>query len=217
MNLVLFGPPGAGKGTQAKVLAERHGVPHISTGDIFRAALRQGTPLGLDAKRFMDAGQLVPDAVVCGMVRERLRGPDAERGYVLDGFPRTIAQAVAFDEMLSADGSSIGKVISVEVADEELVRRLTGRRSCPVCGAAYHVESAPPKVAGACDACGSALVQREDDSEGVVRKRLEVYNAQTRPVAAYYQDRGVLQRIDGSGSIPDVLDRIEKALEDGGR
>jgi len=182
MKLILLGPPGAGKGTQAKLLAERLEIPQIATGDILRAAVKQGTPMGLKAKGFMDAGSLVPDEVVVGIVRERLQQVDCARGFILDGFPRTVAQAEALKEMLASLGKNLNAVISLEVDNEALVRRLTGRRTCQECGRGFHVDFDPPKTDGTCDACGGELYQRDDDREETIRRRLEVYTDQTQPL-----------------------------------
>ncbi len=215
---MLLGPPGAGKGTQAAYLAERYGVRHISTGDILREAKAAGTPLGLLAKGYMDRGELVPDEVVIGLVKERLAQPDIrERGFLLDGFPRTVAQAEALDRLLEELGMPLEAVLNLRVDPELLARRLTLRRSCPACGAVYHLENRPPKVEGVCDICGGALVQRPDDAEETVRNRLAVYSRQTEPLIAYYTGRGLLVEIDGEQPIEAVRQAIVEVLEPAGR
>ncbi len=208
MNLILMGPPGAGKGTQADGIVKEFSVPHISTGDMFRAAVSEGTALGLKAKGFMDAGQLVPDDVTIGIVQERLSKPDCQKGFLLDGFPRTLAQAEALETMLGKLGRPIDLVINIEVPLEDLVARLTGRYICRQCAAPYHVIFNPPQVAGRCDQCGGELYQRVDDSEATARKRLDVYLAQTAPLVEFYDQRGLLEPIDGSKS----MDEVEQAI-----
>lgn len=208
MNLILMGPPGAGKGTQADGIVKEFSVPHISTGDMFRAAVGEGTALGLKAKGFMDAGQLVPDDVTIGIVQERLSKPDCQKGFLLDGFPRTLAQAEALETMLGKLGRPIDLVINIEVPLEDLVARLTGRYICRQCAAPYHVIFNPPQVAGRCDQCGGELYQRADDSEATARKRLDVYLAQTAPLVEFYDQRGLLEPIDGSKS----MDEVERAI-----
>lgn len=193
MNLVLLGPPGSGKGTQAAQLSKDLGIAHISTGDILRESVRKGTELGLKAQACMKSGQLVPDDVIVGIVRERLQKPDCGKGFLLDGFPRTIPQAESLDRVTHLDA-----VISLEVTNEECVERLSGRRSCPNCGATYHVAFSPPKSAGKCDRCGTALIQREDDKPDTILKRLQVYERQTEPLIQYYQGSGQLVRVNGS-------------------
>lgn len=212
MRVILLGPPGAGKGTQAQRLTQTLGIPQVSTGDILRAAVAAGTPLGREAKATMDQGALVPDGVVIGIIRERLAAPDCARGYILDGFPRTAAQAEALGETLQALGTPLTAVFSITVGPEELVRRLSGRRTCGNCGAAYHLETAPPRRAGLCDRCGGALLQREDDREETIRKRLAVYREQTAPLVAYYRGRGLLREVDGRGDIDDVFARVCRLL-----
>jgi len=213
MKLILLGPPGAGKGTQAKMLTDRYGIPQISTGDILRAAVKEGTPMGVKAKSFMDAGALVPDEVVVGIVRERLQKADCAPGFILDGFPRTVAQADALKENLRALGKDLDAVISLEVDIEALVERLTGRRTCKECGRGYHVKFDPPKAAGVCDACGGVLFQRDDDREETIRKRLDVYHEQTSPLVAYYKNDGLLTAIDGMLEIDAVQRQILSALQ----
>ncbi len=212
MRVILLGPPGAGKGTQAQRLTQKLGIPQVSTGDILRAAVAAGTGLGREAKGYMDQGALVPDSVVIGIIRERLAAPDCARGYILDGFPRTAAQAEALGEMLQALGTPLTAVLSLTVDPEELVRRLGGRRTCGSCGAAYHLETAPPRRAGLCDRCGGGLLQRDDDREETIRKRLAVYREQTAPLVAYYRGRGLLREVDGRGDIDAIFTRICRLL-----
>lgn len=212
MKLILLGPPGAGKGTQAKMLTEQYRIPQISTGDILRAAVKEGTPMGVKAKGYMDAGGLVPDEVVVGIVRERLQQPDCQNGFILDGFPRTVAQADALKDTLADLDKNLDAVISLEVDPEALVERLTGRRTCRDCGRGFHVTFDPPAVAGKCDACQGELIQRDDDKEETIRKRLEVYRAQTEPLVAYYQSAGLLSAIDGMQDIQVVKNKILAVL-----
>jgi adenylate kinase len=212
MNIILLGPPGAGKGTQAKMLIDKYRMPQISTGDILRAAVKEGTPLGKEAKSFMDKGQLVPDSVVIGIVEERIQQPDCQRGYMLDGFPRTVPQAEALDEMLRKRKSKIDHVVSVEVARDELVKRLTGRRTCRECGEGFHIHSKPPKKAEKCDKCGGELYQRDDDNEKTVTARLQVYEKQTFPLIEYYKKQGKLKPVDGLGEMKTIFERITKVL-----
>jgi len=211
MRLVFLGPPGAGKGTQARALAREWGVAHVATGDMLREALAAGTRLGLEAKRYMERGALVPDDVIIGLMRERLAGPDAARGFIVDGFPRTIAQAEALAGLLKDAGQALDRVIYFEVSERELLRRLTGRRICRRCQTAYHLVSAPPRTPGVCDACGGELYQREDDREATVRNRLEVYARQTAPLLAYYSQRGLLTTVAGEGSIEAIRSAIRAA------
>ncbi|MGH7352401.1 MAG: adenylate kinase [Candidatus Methylomirabilales bacterium] len=213
MQAILLGPPGAGKGTQAKMLTERYGVPQVSTGDILRAAVAAGTPLGKEAKTYMDRGALVPDEVVIGIVRDRLGEPDCRKGYLLDGFPRTVAQAEALTRMLKKLGAPLPRVVSLEVGEEELVRRLSGRRTCQACGEPFHVEFHAPRVEGICDKCGGRLIQREDDKEETIRHRLQVYRKQTEPLIGYYQNQGLLKTVNGLGEAGEVLARVSRALE----
>jgi adenylate kinase len=212
MNIILLGPPGAGKGTQAKMLIDKYRMPQISTGDILRAAVKEGTPLGKEAKSYMDKGQLVPDSVVIGIVEDRIQQPDCRNGYMLDGFPRTVPQAEALDEMLRKRKAKIDHVVSVEVARDELVKRLTGRRTCRECGAGFHVHFDPPKKAGTCDKCGGELYQRDDDNEKTVTARLQVYESQTLPLIEYYKKQGKLRPVDGVGEMKTIFERISKVL-----
>jgi adenylate kinase len=211
VRLVFLGPPGAGKGTQARDLAREWGVPQIATGEMLREAVAAGTPLGRQAKRIMEEGALVPDDVIVGLIAERLRQPDAAGGFIFDGFPRTLGQAEALDRLLKDLGQTLDAVLYFEVAERELLRRLTGRRLCRQCQTAFHLASAPPKHAGACDRCGGELYQREDDSETTVRKRLQVYDRQTSPLLDYYRDRGLLTSIPAEGAIGTVRDAIRRA------
>ncbi|QNO14770.1 adenylate kinase [Alkalicella caledoniensis] len=212
MRLILLGPPGAGKGTQAVKIAESYRIPHISTGDIFRKALKEETPLGMKAKEYMDKGQLVPDDIVIGIVQERLQLTDCQDGFLLDGFPRTTDQAKALDGFLKDNGYPIDRCINIEVPFEELIARLTGRRVCKTCGATYHVMFNASSKDGACDACGGELYQRADDNEGTAKERLTVYNNQTAPLIEYYTNQGTLVTIDGLQSIDKVFNDIEDAL-----
>ena len=213
MRLILLGPPGAGKGTQAKMLVERLGIPQISTGDMLRAAVKAGSPLGTEAKRYMDRGALVPDQVINGLVRERVQQPDTTRGYILDGYPRTLAQAESLRETLLGLGLAVDHVVSLEVPTDELVERLAGRRTCLTCGAMYHARFSPSRVDGRCDICGGATVQRDDDREDTVRHRLGVYADQTEPLIRFYEKLGLLRRVSGTGSIADIFQRITRALD----
>lgn len=212
MRLVLLGAPGAGKGTQAKKLIEEYKIPQISTGDILRQSVANGTPLGKEAKSFMDKGELVPDSVVLGLVEERLKQGDTGKGYILDGFPRNTAQAKALDTILKNLGKPLTAAVSVDVPMEDLMKRLTGRRTCKSCGQMYNVYFNPPKKEGACDKCGGELYQRDDDKEATIRKRLEVYEAQTAPLADYYSGKGILKSVNGTGSIDDIFNKLTKAI-----
>jgi len=210
MNLILLGGPGAGKGTQAKKLIDKYHTPQISTGDILRAAVKEGTDMGRKAKEYMDAGKLVPDEVVIGIIKDRLKQPDAKKGFILDGFPRTVPQAEALDQVLSDLGSKIDHVVSIDVDEEALVERLTGRRTCKdsACGQMFHVEFTPPKKAGVCDKCGGELYQRDDDNETTVRSRLATYNQATKPLIDYYSRKGQVRPIKGVGGIDDIFNQI---------
>ncbi|MCL2152708.1 MAG: adenylate kinase [Oscillospiraceae bacterium] len=208
MRLILLGPPGAGKGTQAEELVKRLGVPQISTGDILRGAVKQGTPVGLKAKLYMDAGDLVPDDVIIGVVKERLMSPDCGNGYIFDGMPRTINQAEALDEQ----GVVIDAALSIEVPDEEILRRLGGRRTCPECGAVYHVVTKPPLAPGICDACGAALITRKDDDPDTISNRLMTYHKETEPLKAYYKSQGKLITVNGVGSVGETVAATLDAL-----
>ncbi|WP_066189264.1 MULTISPECIES: adenylate kinase [Gracilibacillus] len=213
MNLILMGLPGAGKGTQAEKIVEKYDIPHISTGDMFRLAIKEGTELGQKAKSYMDEGALVPDEVTIGIVEERLNKKDCEKGFLLDGFPRTLAQAEALDQLLSDMDRSIDYVLHVDVDKEALVERLTGRRICPECGTTYHVIFNPPKVEGKCDKDGAALIQREDDQPDTVKNRLEVNLEQTQPMLDFYSAKGDLVTIDGGQDIDQVFDAIDEKLK----
>jgi adenylate kinase len=212
VRVAFLGPPGAGKGTQARALAREWGVPQIATGDMLREAVAAKTPLGLEAKRYMDQGALVPDEVVVGATAERLAAPDAARGFILDGFPRTIVQAEALARLLKDAGHALDVVLYFDVSEPELLRRLTGRRVCRACGHTYHLTSSPPKRAGVCDACGGELYQRADDSEATVRNRLEVYRKQTAPLLDYYRQRSLLTTVSGEGSVEAIRDAIRAAV-----
>ena len=209
MKLILLGAPGAGKGTQAEILSAKLGIPTISTGNILRAAVKEGTPIGLEAKRYMDAGQLVPDSVIIGIVAQRLEQPDCAHGFILDGVPRTIGQAEALD----AAGVTFDHVLSIEISDEEIEERMEGRRVCQSCGAPYHVKAKPPKREGVCDSCGGALIQRDDDKPETVRHRLEVYHQETEPLKDYYQAKGILVPVDNQDTIEGTTQVIMEALQ----
>ncbi len=213
MQIVLFGPPGAGKGTQAKFISEEFNIPHISTGDILRENVREGTPLGKKAKSYMDKGALVPDELLIDIIKERLQKPDTRRGFLLDGYPRTLAQAKALDVILDDINKNLDAVVNVDVGANELVRRLSGRRTCKSCQASYHVKSNPPKVPGVCDRCGGELYQRADDTEAAIKNRIGVYEKQTQPLIDYYKKKGLLIDIDGEREIDEVRSDIMKALE----
>jgi len=213
MRLVLLGAPGAGKGTQAKKLIEKHGIPQISTGDLLRAAVKDGTPLGKEAKSYMDSGGLVPDSVVLGMVEERLKQDDCKKGYILDGFPRNTAQAEALDKILDGMNMAMTAAVSVDVPSEDLMKRLTGRRTCKSCGQMYNVYFSAPKAEGVCDKCGGELYQRDDDKEDTINNRLKVYEDQTAPLIKYYGDKGILHSILGTGSIDDIFAKVCAVVE----
>jgi len=212
MNIVLMGLPGAGKGTQAEKIADQFQIPHISPGDMFRNAIKEGTKMGLEAKSYMDQGLLVPDEVVIGIVQERLGKDDCKQGFLLDGFPRTVAQAEALDQLLESLNKTIDSVLYIKVDQDSLMKRLTGRRICRDCGATYHMIYNPPKTEGVCDKCGGELYQRDDDKEETVATRLEVNLQQIEPLLSYYQDKEVLENIDGNLEIDQVFDSIEKIL-----
>ncbi|PLX97755.1 MAG: adenylate kinase [Desulfuromonas sp.] len=214
MKIILLGPPGAGKGTQAVMLVEKFGIPQISTGDMLRAAVRDKSPMGLKAKEYMDAGGLVPDEVVVGIVRERLQLDDCANGFILDGFPRTVPQADALKLVLSDLGKDLDAVISLTVDTEALVERLTGRRTCSACGKGFHLSFDPPAEDGSCSACGGELTQRADDQEATIRNRLDVYLAQTAPLEDYYQRAGLLKAVDGMQSMQTVQEAIQAILQD---
>ena len=212
MKIIMLGAPGAGKGTQAKKIADAYNIPHISTGDIFRANLKAGTELGLKAKTYMDKGELVPDELTCDLVVDRIAKDDAKNGYVLDGFPRTIPQADALTKALDARGEKIDFAIDVNVPDENIITRMSGRRACVGCGATYHIKYAPPKKDGVCDSCGKELILRDDDKPETVANRLKVYHDQTQPLIEYYTKAGVLHTVDGTQDIDVVFDDIKKIL-----
>lgn len=212
MNLILLGPPGAGKGTQSQYLIKKYGIPQVSTGDMLREARKNQTELGKKAEEFMNAGKLVPDEVVIGIVGERLKKPDCAKGFILDGFPRTAAQADALAKLLAENGKKIDAVLNIEVPEPELISRLSGRRVCENCGATYHVTTAPTKVAGTCDKCSGAVVQRKDDSEDTVKNRLKVYQESTSPLIGYYKDKGLLKALPGVGSIAAISRSLDEVL-----
>jgi len=216
VNIVLFGPPGSGKGTQAQFIVERYGIPQISTGDMLRTAVRAKTPLGDMAKSIMDAGGLVSDDIVLGLVKERVSQKDCVSGFILDGFPRTIPQADALTSLLDGIGRKIDLVISLDVDKQELINRLSGRRACPSCGKGYHVIYDKPLQEGVCDSCGSTLIQRDDDSEQTVVNRLKVYEQQTSSLKSYFKDLGLLCSVSGSGSIADIQSQICSIIDAGG-
>ncbi len=212
MKIIMLGAPGAGKGTQAKRIAEKYSLPHISTGDIFRANIKNGTELGNKAKSYMDKGSLVPDEITIGMLIDRINDKDCVNGYVLDGFPRTLAQASSLDEALAKRNEKIDYAIDVDVPDENIINRMGGRRACLNCGATYHLEFIPTKVEGICDNCGNEIVIREDDKPETVKKRLEVYHAQTQPLIDYYSNKDILKSVDGTLEIDEVFGAIVHIL-----
>lgn len=212
MNIVLLGPPGSGKGTQAKMIADKYKILHISTGDILRENVRNGTKLGKEAKKFMDAGQLVPDKLLIDIIKDRLSKPDVKSGYMLDGYPRTTPQAEALSKMLPELKQKIDVVLNIEVPDDELVRRLSGRRMCK-CGVSYHLIFNPPKKAGICDKCGGELYHRDDDKEAAILNRLEVYKKQTQPLIDYYTKAKIIANVNGAAEIPAIFEEISKILD----
>lgn len=216
MRLVLLGPPGAGKGTQATQIGRAYDVPLISTGDIFRANVKNGTPLGEEAKSYMDRGALVPDDIVIRMVEDRLSQDDCASGFLLDGFPRTVPQAEALDDILSGKACPLDVVLRFDVPVDEVVNRVVNRRVCPSCSAVYHLQYAPPAAEGVCDNCGTALIQRDDDTEAVVRARMEEYRAKTEKLEAYYAERGILRNVEAVGHVEDVTKRSLEALREFG-
>lgn len=212
MKIIMLGAPGAGKGTQAKMIAEKYSVPHISTGDIFRANIKNGTDLGMEAKKYMDQGLLVPDELTVKILLDRVANEDCKNGYVLDGFPRTIPQAKVLDQALAELGDHIDYAINVEVPDENIIKRMSGRRACLTCGATYHIEHVPSKAEGICDACGNELVLRDDDQPETVKNRLEVYHKQTQPLIDFYNTKGVLKTVDGTVDMKEVFAAIADIL-----
>ena len=212
MKIIMLGAPGAGKGTQAKQIADKYSIPHISTGDIFRANLKEGTELGKKAKEYMDQGLVVPDELTCDLVMDRISQEDCKNGFVLDGFPRTIPQAEALDAALSKIGQKMDYAIDVDVPDDNIINRMSGRRACLNCGATYHIVSIPTKVEGVCDRCGNQVVLRDDDQPETVKKRLEVYHAQTQPLIDYYKKQDILKTVDGTQPMEQVFDAIVEIL-----
>ena len=213
MKIIMLGAPGAGKGTQAKMLADKYKIPHVSTGDIFRANIKNGTELGTKAKVYMDQGMLVPDELTCDLVVDRIKQDDCKDGYILDGFPRTIPQAECLDKALDALNDKIDFAVNVEVPDENIIRRMSGRRACLSCGRTYHIVYNPPKEEGICDECKKELVLRDDDKPETVEKRLKVYHEQTQPLIDYYRNKGVLAEVDGTRDMQDVFTAITDVLE----
>lgn len=212
MKIIMLGAPGAGKGTQAKQIADKYGIPHISTGDIFRSNIKSGTELGMEAKKYMDQGQLVPDELTVKILLDRVANEDCKNGYVLDGFPRTIPQATVLENALNDLNESIDFAIDVAVADEVIINRMSGRRACVACGATYHIVNIPPAVEGICDRCNSELILRDDDQEETVKNRLKVYHDQTQPLIDFYTQRNVLHAVDGTLSLNEVFDKIIEIL-----
>lgn len=213
MKIIMLGAPGAGKGTQAKLIAAKYGIPHISTGDIFRANIKEQTALGMEAKEYMDKGQLVPDELTVRILLDRVAKDDCKNGYVLDGFPRTIPQAEVLDSEVKKLGESVDFAINVDVPDENIVKRMSGRRACVKCGSTYHIEHVPPKTEGICDTCGSELILRDDDKPETVLKRLGVYHDQTQPLIEYYDKQNILRTVDGVKDVNDIFDSIVAILE----
>lgn len=212
MKIVMLGAPGAGKGTQAQMIADQYKIPHISTGDIFRENVKNGTELGMEAKKYMDQGALVPDELTVRILLDRVDRDDCKNGYVLDGFPRTIPQAEVLDKALRKIGEKIDYAINVDVPDENIIKRMSGRRACLTCGATFHIEHIPPKQEGICDKCGKELIQREDDKEETVKNRLEVYHKQTQPLIDFYTEQNVLRTVDGTADMKDVFAAINEIL-----
>jgi len=212
MKIIMLGAPGAGKGTQAKMIADKFGIPHISTGDIFRANIKEQTALGMEAKKYMDQGALVPDELTVKILLDRVAKDDCSKGYVLDGFPRTIPQAEVLDKAVAALGDSIDYAINVEVPDENIINRMSGRRACVACGSTYHIVHVPTKVEGICDRCGKELILRDDDKPETVKKRLSVYHDQTQPLIMYYEKKNILKEVDGTKDMNDVFVEIVNIL-----
>jgi len=212
MKIIMLGAPGAGKGTQAKKIAERYGLPHVSTGDIFRANIKNGTELGIEAKKYMDQGMLVPDELTVKILLDRVAQEDCKNGYILDGFPRTIPQAEVLDKALTELGDQIDYAVNVDVPDENIVNRMSGRRACVACGGTYHIVYAPTKVEGICDACGGELILRDDDKPETVQKRLSVYHEQTQPLIDFYNNKKILVEVDGTQEMNEVFDAIVRIL-----
>ncbi|WPC41738.1 adenylate kinase [Clostridium sp. JS66] len=212
MKIILLGPPGAGKGTQAKLISEKFSIPHISTGDIFRKNISEKTPLGIEAKAYMDNGKLVPDEVTIGIVKDRLMEDDCKNGFLLDGFPRTVKQAEALDSFLNDNEQKIDTALLIDVPKEFILERMTGRRVCSKCGASYHIKFNPSKIEGKCDACDGTLIQRKDDTEATVKERLDVYDRQTQPLIQYYKDQNILSSVEGTEEITKVFDKICNVL-----
>jgi len=212
MRVIFLGPPGVGKGTQADFVAQNYGIPKLSTGDLLRESVAKETSLGKEAKGYMNRGELVPDAVVIGLVEEKLGSPECQKGFLLDGFPRTVTQADRLSTYLTSRGESLDQVVYFSLSKDEIVRRISGRRSCPDCKAVYHLESVPPKLEGICDTCGSSLIQRNDDKPETIESRLAVYQEQTAPLIEYYKVRNILGELDGAGLVPAVQDRLVALL-----
>lgn len=212
MKVILLGPPGAGKGTQAKSISNRYSIPHISTGDIFRKNMSENTPLGMEARKYIDNGQLVPDQVTIDMVKDRLQQDDCKNGYLLDGFPRTVAQAESLQEFLNERNESLDTALCIEVPRDFILERMTGRRVCPSCGASYHIKFNPTKIEGKCDVCGSDVIQRKDDTEDTVKERLDVYERQTEPLINFYKERDLLSIVDGTKAINQVFESVCEIL-----
>jgi len=214
LRIILLGAPGAGKGTQAKSISNKYNIPHISTGDIFRKNISERTPLGIEAKKYIDNGQLVPDELTIDIIKSRLVEEDCENGYLLDGYPRTVEQAKALDVFLNEREANLDTALLIKVPREFILERMTGRRVCPSCGASYHVKFNPPKIEGICDICGSDIIQRDDDTEITVNKRLDIYEAQTLPLIEYYKSRDLLSEVDGTQAINDVFESVSKVLNE---